>query len=409
MSGNPRVTAVRALVPASQGGADYHAQSGDHWITGKIATPMSRWPEYRATRSSWGIGALGSFVVEIETSDGHVGFAPSTGGLPAAYLVEQHLARFVEGRALTREDIAEAWDQMFAASLYYGRRGLAMHAISAIDLALWDALGRSREQPVWSLLGDRAIRRLPCYATGPRPDVARELGFVGGKLPLPAGPSEGEAGLAVNVDLAARMRRACGSPDDFFLAYDCYMSLDVPYTLRLAEALRPYELRWLEEFLPPDDYWGYAEVHGALSPWMQTTTGEHESTRWGFRLLLEMGCADIVQPDVGWCGGLTELLRIAELADGHGVPVVPHGSSVYSYHFATTRADTPFVEFLMMHHDATEVIPMFSPLLTDEPVPVDGHLEVPDRPGFGVELNREVSFDRPFPHSPGSQERTGRE
>lgn len=396
-SGTPRIVEVRALVPGSEGGADYHAYGDEHWIMRKIATPMSRWPAYRATRSSWGIGALGSFVVEVETSDGHVGFAPSTGGVPAAYLVEQHLARFVEGRELTRESIAEAWEQMFSGSLYYGRRGLALHAISAIDLALWDALGRSREQPVWSLLGDKAIASLPCYATGPRPDLARELGFVGGKLPLPAGPAEGDEGLAENVELAARMRASCGDADDFFLAYDCYMSLDVPYTLRLEEALRPYELRWLEEFLPPDDYWGYAEVRRALPPGILTTTGEHEATRWGFRLLLEMGCADIIQPDVGWCGGLTELLRVAELARDHDVPVVPHGSSVYSYHFAATRPETPFVEFLMMHRDATEVIPMFSPLLTDEPVPVDGHLEVPDRPGFGVELNRELSFDRPFP------------
>ena len=394
----PRVVAVRALVPNSDGGADYHAQPDDHWITQKIATPMSRWHEYRADRLSWGIGALGSFVVEVETSDGHVGFAPSIGGLPAAFLVEHHLARFVEGRELNREAIADAWQQMFSASLYYGRRGLALHAISAIDLALWDALGRVRGEPVWSLIGELAIPRLPCYATGPRPDVARQLGFIGGKLPLPAGPAEGDVGLAENVELAYRMRDACGTPDEFFLAYDCYMSLDVSYTLRLADALRPAGFRWLEEFLPPDDYWGYAEVHKALSPELMTTTGEHEATRWGFRLLLEMGCADIIQPDVGWCGGLTELLEIAALADQHGVPVVPHGSSVYSYHFAATRSNTPFVEFLMMHPQATAVVPMFTPLLVGEPVPVDGHLVVPDQPGFGVELNRDLGLDRPFPH-----------
>ena len=391
------VAAVRALVPRSDGGADYHDHGDGHWITAtKIATPMSGWPQYRDTRTSWGIDALGSVVVEVETSDGHVGFAPVTGGVPAAFLVERHLARFAEGKPLTVEGIAEVWEQAFRASLYYGRRGLAIHALSALDLALWDALGRSRGEPVWSLLGGKAIERLPLYATGPRPDLAADLGFVGGKLPLPAGPAEGDDGLAENVALAAKMREAVG--DDFFLAYDCYMSLDVPFTLRLVEALAPYRLRWIEEFLPPDDYWGYAEVRRAVAGSILTTTGEHEATRWGFRLLLENGCADIVQPDVGWCGGLTELLRIAELADAHGVPVVPHGSSVYGYHFAVTRPDTPFAEFLMMHPDATEVVGMFAPLLVDEPVPVDGHLTLTDRPGFGVELNRDLTFDRPFPH-----------
>lgn len=398
-----KIVAVRALVPSADGGADYHAHGETHWITGtKIATPMSGWPEYRATRTSWGIGALGSFVVEVETDDGQVGFAPSIGGPPAAFLIERHLARFVEGRTLDRDSIAEAWEQMFAASLYYGRRGLAINAISALDLALWDALGRTREQPVWSLIGEKVHERVPLYATGPRPDVAKALGFVGGKLPLPAGPGEGADGLAENLDLAARMREACGPAEDFFLAYDCYMSLDVPFALQLAKGVGELGFKWIEEFLPPDDYWGYAEVRRAVRRdvpgGLLVTTGEHEATRWGFRLLLEMGCADILQPDVGWCGGMTELLRIADMAAAEGVPIVPHGSSVYSYQFLATRPETPFGEFLMMHPTATEIVPMFSPLLDGEPVPEGGAIAIGDGPGFGVDLNRSLAFDRPFPH-----------
>lgn len=394
---------MRVLVPDSNAGADYHRQATGHWITDtKIANPMSGWPEYRASRTSWGIGALGSFVVEVETSDGHVGFAPSIGGDPAAFIVEQHLSRFVEGKPLTVEGIAEAWDQMFRGSLYYGRRGLAINAISAVDLALWDALGRSRGEPVWSLLGGKRLDGpLRFYATGPRPDLAREMGFVGGKLPLPAGPAEGAEGLAEDVALASRMRDACGPASEFFLSWDCYMSLDVPFTLELVKAIEPFEFKWIEEFLPPDDYWGYAEVRRAVragGTGLLTTTGEHESTRWGFKLLLEWECADIIQPDVGWCGGLTELVRIADMAADFGVPVVPHGSSVYSYHFLVSRPDTPFGEFLMMHPEATEVVPMFSPLLLNEPMPVDGTLDVDDTPGFGVELNRSLALVRPHPH-----------
>jgi len=168
----------------------------------------------------------------------------------------------------------------------------------------------------------------------------------------------------------------------------------------LIDAIRDYRLKWIEEFLQPDDYWGYAEVRRRAPPWLMIATGEHEATRWGFRMLMDMGCCDIVQPDVGWCGGLTELLKIAAYADAHGVLVVPHGSSVYSYQFLVTRPSTPFGEFLMMAPEADRVVPMFAPLFVDEPVPERGRIAVSalERPGFGVELDRSLSLERPYPH-----------
>jgi len=150
------------------------------------------------------------------------------------------------------------------------------------------------------------------------------------------------------------------------------MSLDVEYATRLAHGAAAYGLKWIEEALMPDDYWGYAQLKKQVPPTMLVTTGEHEATRWGFRHLLEMGAADIIQPDVGWCGGITELIKISALADAHGALVVPHGSSVYSYHFVVTRTNSPFAEFLMMHETAEEVVPMFSPILLGEPVPMNG-------------------------------------
>ena len=120
--------------------------------------------------------------------------------------------------------------------------------------------------------------------------------------------------------------------------------------------------------------------------------------RWGFRLLLDMECCDILQPDLGWCGGLTELIKISALADAHKVLVVPHGSSVYSYHFVLTRHNSPFAEFLMMAPNADQIGPMFTPLLLDEPVPVNGKMKVPDRPGFGVRLNPDCELVRPYGH-----------
>jgi L-rhamnonate dehydratase len=388
-----RIAQVRALVLRGAG-ADYHDQPAGHWIDGQIATPMSRYPEYRATRSSFGLDVLGTVVVEVETESGVVGVGVSTGGPPACWLIEHHLGRFVEGQPADRIELI--WDHMWRATLFYGRKGLVLNAISAVDLALWDLLGRLRDAPVHSLIGGAVRDELAFYATGPRPDLAKELGFVGGKLPLVHGPAEGDEGLRRNIELAAEMRGRVG--EDFFLAYDCWMALDVPYTLRLIDGLRPYRFKWVEEFLPPDDYWGYAEVRRRAPPDLLIATGEHEASRWGFRLLVDMGCCDIVQPDVGWCGGLTELLKIAAYADAHGVAVVPHGSSVYCYHFVATRPGTPFVEFLMMAPDAAAVVPMFAPLFAAEPVPEGGRLRVSalDRPGFGVELAAGLELQRPF-------------
>ena len=110
----------------------------------------------------------------------------------------------------------------------------------------------------------------------------------------------------------------------------------------------------------PDDYWSYRELKRTAPPDVLITTGEHEATRWGFRMLLEWECADIIQPDVGWCGGLTELLRISAIADASGVLTIPHGSSVYSYHFVITRPNSPYAEFLMMERDASSIVPMFT-------------------------------------------------
>ena len=378
------------------GGADYHDQSDGHWIDDHISTPMSKYPEYRQSRRSFGINVLGTLVVEVEASDGTVGFAVTTGGEPGAFIVERHLARFIEGARVT--DVEKIWDQMYQSTLYYGRKGIVLNTLSAVDLALWDLMGKLREEPVHQLLGGAVRNELQFYATGARPDLAKQMGFIGGKLPLQHGPAEGEEGLRRNLEKLAHMREQVGP--GFWLMYDCWMSLDLNYATRLAHAAADFGLKWIEEALPPDDYWGYAALHKNMPAGMMVSTGEHEATRWGFRLLLEMGCCDIIQPDVNWCGGLTELVKISALADAHGALVVPHGSSVYSYHFVITRHNSPFAEFLMMAPKADEVVPMFNPLLLDEPIPQQGRMAVNqlDKPGFGVRLNPECMLERPYSH-----------
>ena len=389
----PTIKHVRAFTVRG-GGADYHDQGKDHWIDDHIATPMSRYPEYRQSRQSFGINVLGTLVIEIEASDGTVGFAVTTAGEIGAYIVEKHLARFLEGRVVT--EIEKIWDQMYFSSQYYGRKGVVVNTISGVDLALWDLLAKIRKEPVHALLGGPVRDEMQFYATGARPDLAKKMGFIGGKMPLHHGPAEGEEGLKKNIAELAEMRARVG--EDFWLMFDCWMALDLNYATRLAVKAHEYGLKWIEEALSPDDYWGYAELKKNVPKGMLVTTGEHEATRWGFRMLLEMGCCDIIQPDVNWCGGMTEIVKISALADAHGALVVPHGSSVYSYHFVFTRHNSPFAEFLMMAPKADEVVPMFTPLLLDEPVPVNGVMKASalDKPGFGVRLNPEIKLHRPY-------------
>ncbi len=390
------IVAVRANLVDRRGGAAYTDQEVGHWIIDtKLATPLSGYPQWRNTRRSWGIDVLGTVLVEVEDGAGNIGIGVSTGGEPACFLIERHFARFCVGNPPSC--VEDIWEQMFRASQYYGRRGLALNAISAVDLAVWDLLGHQRHEPVHSLIGGKVREDIPAYATGPDPAFARTEGFIGAKIPLVAGPAEGEEGMRENVAQAEYARSMLG--DDQWLALDCYMAFDVEYTLRLIEALRETAPAWLEEFLLPDDYWGYREVR-QRRPWpIDLAMGEHEATPWGFRLLLDYECADLLQPDVTWCGGMTALLRIADLADQAKVPVVPHGSGPYAYHFVVTRPSTQFAEFVVMSANGDELVPTFTPLLDGEPLPRGGRVTATDEPGFGLTLADDVSLHRPFPNS----------
>lgn len=382
-----KIRAVRAYVVKEGGGADYHDQKEGHWLVQQVATPMSIYPQYKM-RASFGINVLKSVVVEVEADDGTTGFGISTGGYPAAWIIANHLSKFVVGQDAANVEIM--WDQMYRATLYYGRKGLVLNAISAVDLALWDLLGKLRQEPVYAMIGGKVRDELICYATGPRPDVAKKLGFVGGKMPLKYGPADGMEGLLKSLDTAAEMRSRVG--DDFWLMWDCWMSLDLPYAQLLMQKSAELGFRWIEECFNPDDYWSYRKLKERAGNTIMVTAGEHEATRYGFRMLLEFCDLDVIQPDVGWCGGLTELIKIGNLAESCGKMVIPHGSAMYSYHYVITKTNSPITEFLMMSPDGDQIAPQYAPLINNEPLPVNGRLKLDDKPGFGVELNREAGL-----------------
>lgn len=205
-------------------------------------------------------------------------------------------------------DTNRLFEQMYRASMFYGRKGLPVAVISVIDLALWDLKGKLWNEPVYRLLGGTTRDRLHFYCTGPEPAAAKQMGFIGAKVPLPFGPDEGQAGLQKNVDFLKRHRESVGP--DFPLRVDCYMSLNVPYTIQLVRACGDLNIDWWEECLTPDDSDGFEQIKRA-HPAVKFTTGEHEYSRYGFRKLIEGRNLDILQPDVMWVGGMTELQRMS--------------------------------------------------------------------------------------------------
>ncbi|KAM0250183.1 hypothetical protein ACHAQJ_008726 [Trichoderma viride] len=382
----PTIKALRSYVIGGVGsGGDYHNVKGGHWlIDSDISTPCSQWSQYRKSRTSWGINVLGSFLVEIEASDGTIGFATGFGGPPACWLVHQHFERFLLGADPRNTNLL--FEQMYRASMFYGRKGLPIAVISVIDLALWDLLGKIRNEPVYRLIGGATKERLNFYCTGPEPTAAREMGFWGAKVPLPFCPEEGHEGLRKNVEFLRKHRESVGP--DFPIMVDCYMSLNVSYTIELVKACSEFNINWWEECLSPDDTDGFELIKRA-HPTVKFTTGEHEYSRYGFRKLIEGRNLDIIQPDVMWLGGLTELLRVSAMAAAYDIPVVPHASGPYSYHFVISQPNTPFQEYLANSPDGKSVLPVFGDLFLDEPIPTKGYLLASDldKPGFGLTIN----------------------
>jgi L-rhamnonate dehydratase len=380
MSPNTTIADLRVYLVGR--GGDYFQQAEGHWlIDSLIANPMSGHPKYRERRSSWGVSVLGSIVVEIETGDGMVGVAAGSGGTPAAWLIHNHYRRFLVGQ--DARNINLIWDQLFRSSLPYGRKGLPIMALSCVDLALWDLVGRIRNEPVYNLIGGLCRSEIDLYCTGPEPEAAKRLGFWGAKVPLPHSHFDGEEGLRKNVEVLRRHREAVGP--DYPLMVDCYMSLTAPYAIELAEAAKPLGIHWWEEVLHPDDVEGYRAIKHA-HPTLRWTTGEHEHTRYGFRRLIEERTIDILQPDVMWVGGLTELLRIAAHAGAYDIPVVPHGSGPYAYHFIASQPQAAFCEYVAASADGRSILPVFGALFVNEDTPKNGKITLSERPGFGMEI-----------------------
>ena len=317
--------------------------------------------------------------VQITTNKGVTGI-----GHGSTNPIVDDIAKFVIGE--DPFNVEKLWDIMWRSTMRYGRKGVAIQAISAIDLALWDLIGNATGLPVYKLLGGETKPRIPAYCTGNDTKQHVQFGFKKLKLALPFGPVDGREGLRKNVELVRETRELLGPDGEIML--DCIMSLTERYTVELAAAVEPYRVHWIEEPLIPDDYEGFGRLTARIKTTL-ITTGEHEYTRYGFRQLLQHQGAHVWQPDVHWCGGLTEIRRIAALASAYDIPVIPHGGGTTppGRHFILATVNSPWAECAMPFPGGLpEVYRQYEEDLQITRGPEGIYIKPTDRPGFGYDL-----------------------
>jgi L-rhamnonate dehydratase len=365
---------------------------GEFWEE-RLIRPVDIYPAYRAQgpevlpKADDGTYRIETFFVEIESDDGLVGIG---GPIPLdqAFVIDVNLRQHLLGLDPLAHELV--WDILYRASVH-GRKGVTMMAISAVDCALWDLKGRYFNAPVYRLLGGATRDEIPAYASALGysidPDRAaersRELvrqGFTAMKWFFRYGPADGPEGMVRNAQLVSALRGAVGDSVDVML--DCWMSWDVPYTIQMAERLEEYEPRWLEEPVLPDKIESYAAIRRQVR--VPIAGGEHEYTRWGLKALMDAEAVDVLQPDIYWAGGITEMLKICALASTYDLPVIPHGHSTpASAHLIASQPVSvcPRLEYLVKWNEIHQFF-LKTPLK-----PRGGVVRLPDTPGIGMELD----------------------
>lgn len=337
-------------------------------------------------------------VVEIETDDGIVGIgnvalAPRI----AKQIVDQYLAPLVIGA--DPFDYEYLWQRMYRSTLPWGRRGIGMAAISGVDIAIWDVMGKAVGRPVFKLLGGRTKTKIPCYASKlyatDLEEMQREArsyvdqGFKAMKMRFGYGPKHGPEGMRKNIDSVWAVRDALG--EDIDLMADCYMGWNLDYTKRMLPRLEEFGLRWLEEPVIADDVDGYAELNSLSS--IPISGGEHEYTIQGFRQLLDRNAVSVIQYDTNRVGGITVAHKINAMAEACSIPVIPHAGQMHNYHLTMSSVNCPMAEYFPIF-DVELGNELFYYLFEGDPIAVDGQVDLADDvPGLGLSLKTE-NFDR---------------
>ncbi len=340
-----------------------------------------------------------ALVVRVHTDAGVTGVGEvDSNPLAAKGAIEgpfSHTTACGFGELILGEDPFETekiWRKMYRGNIYGGRRGVGFHAMSGIDIALWDIKGKALGMPVWKLLGGGFHKQIRPYASalwGETPDATRELaqryvdrGFTAVKFGWDPMGRDAETDVA----LVREARKGLG--DKNTLLVDAGLVWDAKTAIQRANAFAEYDIGWLEEPLEPDDYEGYRKLSEAVD--VHIAAGEEESGRQSFVELMDRGKVDIIQVDLTRCGGFTEAMKIAALAEDRGVRVVNHGFTTYinvaaALHFLNALPRSFLCEFV-----AEEETTLRDEVTRERIEAVDGMVTMPDAPGLGVELNEEA-------------------
>ena len=291
-------------------------------------------------------------------------------------------------------DVERLWHKMYRSLIYFGRRGIAIHAISGLDIALWDIKGKALGKPVFELLGTPHRDRVRAYASRLMPETAAEVtdaiaelrdqGFTAVKLgwgPLGKDPRQ-------DVELAAAAKSAAGDGVEIMIDAGLGYVADAKTAIEVARAYEQLDIYWLEEPFEPDEYEAYAELADTVD--IRVTAGEQDATWWGFRELIDRAHVDVVQPDVTRCGGITETLRIAELARSRGIETVPHAWKSGIIKAASLHCNAVMPDGVWQEYCVADT-PINTSLTRQRlPIEADGYVAVPTAPGLGVDLDEDV-------------------
>jgi L-alanine-DL-glutamate epimerase-like enolase superfamily enzyme len=287
------------------------------------------------------------------------------------------------------------WQHMYRRTMAFGRKGVGMVAISAVDIALWDILGKATNQPVFKLLGGRTKKTIPVYASRlysqPLDALAAETakykaeGYGAMKMRFGWGPADGAAGMQRNVDLVRTVRDVAG--DEIDIMADAYMGWNLDYARRMIPLLEPFRLRWLEEPVIPDDLHGYVELKKLGR--VPIAGGEHGFTQYEFRDMLEARAVDYIQFDTNRVGGITQARKITAMAESFAVPVVPHAGQMHNFHIVMAGLNSPMAEYFPPV-DVEVGNELFWYIFDGEPTPVGGAIDLKDDlPGLGLTIKEE--------------------
>ena len=307
-----------------------------------------------------------------------------------AFIIAKQLKSILIGKDAFATELI--WDQMYR-KLVHGRQGDPIWAISFVDCALWDLKGKALNQPVYKLLGGATVNKIPAYASmlgynvldmnlvKKRALAYKAKGFTAQKWFFRYGPAKGIEGLKKNIELVKTLRETLG--DDYDLMFDCWQSMDVPYVLSLAEAIKKYNPKWLEECAMPDRIDSYVRIKNKIN--IPLAGAEHHYTRWGMNQFISQGALDIIQADPHWCGGISEMMKISALCSTHDLILIPHAGAMHSgvhFSFSQSPAHTPLIEYLV------KWMPIMQFFVKEPIVPNQGFINVPEKSiGLGVEID----------------------